>query len=36
MVQRCRKYDPEFKPEAVRLVEESKKSVAQVARDLRI
>lgn len=36
MVQRRRKYDSEFKREAVRLAEESKKSAAQVARDLGI
>lgn len=36
MVQRRRKYDPEFKREAVRLAEESNKSAAQVARDLGI
>jgi transposase len=36
MVQERRKYDPEFKREAVRLAEESEKSVAQVARDLGI
>ncbi len=34
MVQRRRKYDPEVKKEVVRLVAESKKSVAQVVRDL--
>ncbi len=36
MVQERRKYDPEFKREAVRLAEESEKSAAQVARDLGI
>lgn len=36
MVQKRRKYDPEFKREAVRLAEESEKSAAQVARDLGI
>ncbi len=34
MVQRRRKYDPAEKRGVVRLVAESKKTVAQVARDL--
>ncbi len=36
MVQRRRKYDTEDKKEVVRLVAESKKTVAQVARDLEV
>jgi len=34
MVQKRRKYDPEFKREAVRLAEGSEKSASEVARDL--
>jgi transposase len=36
MVQKRRRYDPEFKREAVRLAEESSKSAAEVADDLGI